>query len=288
MSQTTLNALITLAALLPVALDVFLVYRLFQFFPFTSAAVFGLAPYLALGLSRSLPAPLAVAVALAASLAFAALVGVLLTWLLRVRRSSPLQLFLLSLGLLVVVQSSVAIAFGSQPTPLHLFEARSIALPLGTIGPARVAVVGWALIILGLLGLILWKTRLGLEWRALANDRELSEILGVRPRRALLAAFCFGALLTAGAGILQAADTAMNPTMGLRAFMIAAVAVVVGGQRLPAVIAAAAAVAVAQSFGAFAFGGRWQDAVVFAVLLLFLLARPRGIAAPSGRPERLA
>src|SRR5690348_16903830 len=105
MSQTSLNALITLAALLPVAVDVFLVYRLFRFFPFTSAAIFGLAPYLALGLSRILPAPLAVAAALAASLVFAALVGVLLTWLLRVRRSSPLQLFLLSLGLLVVVQS---------------------------------------------------------------------------------------------------------------------------------------------------------------------------------------
>lgn len=284
MSQTLLNTIVTFAAMLPVAVDVFLVYRLFRFFPFTSAAMIGLAPYFALGFSRSLPAPAAAVAALVVSLILSAAVGVFLIWLARVRNSSPLQLFLLSLGLMVVAQNSASLAFGRQPMPLPFFASRPIEVAgLGTVGPARVAMLVWAVVTLAALGMILWKTGLGLQWRALANDRELSEILGLRPRRALLSAFCLGALFTAGAGILQAADTAMNPTMGLRAFMVAAVAVVVGGQRLPAVIGAAVAVSLAQNFGAFALGGRWQDAVVFAVLLLFLIARPRGLAAAVQR-----
>jgi branched-chain amino acid transport system permease protein len=284
MSQSVLDTLITFAAMLPVAIDVFLVYRLFRFFPFTSAILFGLAPYLALAFSRGLPVPVAIVAALATAVTLSAAVGFFLTWLLRVRQSSPLQLFLLSLGLVVVAQNAVSLVFGSQPMPLPAFAARPIAVAgLGTVGPARLAMLAWAGVTLGSLALILWKSRLGLEWRALANDRELSEILGLLPRRAMIAAFCLGALFTAGAGILQAADTAMSPMMGLRAFMIAAVAVVVGGQRLPAVLGAALAVALAQNCGALAFGGRWQDAVVFAVLLLFLLARPRGLAAAAER-----
>ncbi len=278
LTQTFLNTLVATAAILPLAIDVFLIYRLFRFFPFSSAAIYGLAPYLVLILGmedRLLPGlllvGLVVVVVAIGSGAFFYEIG-------HRRGGSSLQLLLLSMGLMIVVQNSVALHFGRQPIPLGWFEGAPLRWGEVTLGGPRLAALIWGLLTLAVILGIQRFTRLGLEWRALANDPELARVVGLRPRRALMTAFCFGALCTAGAGILQAADTAMRADMGLRAFMVAAVAVVVGGERLWGVVLATILVATTLNFGIYFLGGRWQDVVVFGILLGFLLLRPQGLA----------
>lgn len=285
MTQTFLNTVIITAAILPVAIDVFLVYRLFRFFPFSSAAVYGLAPYLVLSLGMADRPALGPWVVTAGVLVVAVAGGALFYWLGHLRGGSSLQLLLLSMGLMIVVQNTVALNFGRQPIPLEWLRMEPLRWGVVTLGGARLGMLIWGVVTLAAILAIQRFTRLGLEWRALADDPELARVVGVRPRRALMTAFVFGAVCTAGAGVLQAADTAMRADMGLRAFMIAAVAVVVGGERLWGVVAATGLVAVTLNFGTYFLGGRWQDVVVFAILLAFLLLRPQGLASgmPAGR-----
>lgn len=286
MSQILVNSVVTTAAVLPICLDVFLVYRLFRFFPFTSAAVLSLAPYLLAVFGRGERPLVGVAGALLAILALAGLTGWFFASRMPRRGSSTLYLFLFSLGLMVVVQNVVAIFFGRQPLPLHFLEGDPYSLgSFGVLGPPRLGMLMWAALTLGITLWLQYFTRMGLYWRGLADDRELAEIVGLEPRKPLLTAFCLGALMTGGAGALLAADTAMTPQMGLRTFMIAVVAVVVGGQKLSGVVLATLLVAVVQQVGGYLLGGRWQDVVVFSILLGFLILRPRGLSATSNRAQ---
>lgn len=286
MPQALINALATTAAILPIALDVLLVYRLFRFFPFTSAAILSLAPYLAKLCSIEQHPLLGAAGTLLLLSILALLGGAFLARRLPMRGKSSLNLFLLSLGVMVVMQNVLALFFGRQPIPLALFVGGPIRLgDFGVLGSARVGMLLWAAFAIALVVGLQRFTRLGLHWRSLADDPELAEIVGLEPRKPLIVAFAVGALLTGGAGILLAADTAMTPSMGLREFMIAVVAVVVGGHRLAGVLLATAIVSSAGSIGAYLLGGRWQDAIVFLVLIGFLIFRPRGLMATMGRAQ---
>lgn len=285
MTQNLVNSFITFASILPIAIDVFLVYRLFRFFPFTSAATFGLAPYIVLTIS-SLSGPFfASIISIAFIFLFSLILGTFFTKKFLAHSSSSLQFFLISLGIMVLLQNILSIIFGKQPLPLLLFIADKISITskFAIIGGIRTCMLIWASVTLVLFILIYKYTRLGLDWRAIANDPELSEIIGIKRTRALLFAFCLGAIFTSGAGILAAADAAMNPYMGLRPFMLSVVIVVVGGRNIFGVSIACLLLSTAQNFGGVLLGNIWQDVIIFMLLLIFLIFKPQGIMSTSDR-----
>ncbi len=277
-AQTLLNTVVATAALVPVAVDVFLCYRLFRFFPFTTAATFCLAPYLLASFGSVGGHVLGTLAALAIVLGLGALGGVFFARHSRGHVTASLQLFLISLGILVLVQNVVSVVFGRQPEPLEYFAfLPSVKTSIASLTGVRIGMILWGIIAYGLVGSVFRFTDLGLKWRGIANDPELAEISGISPSRTLPFAFCLGSLLTCGAGILHAADTAMTPHMGLRAFMLAVVVVIVGGARLSGVLLGCIIVAAAQNIGGIVVGNRWQDIIVFVLLLLFMAFRPFGL-----------
>ena len=79
------------------------------------------------------------------------------------------------------------------------------------------------------------------------------------------------------AGILIALDVDMKPSMGMNALLMGVVVVIIGGAgSITGIALAALMLGMVQHLGVWKIGTEWQDAIVFAVLIIFLLFRPQG------------
>ena len=80
------------------------------------------------------------------------------------------------------------------------------------------------------------------------------------------------------AGILIGFDTGIEPIMGLPWLLAAVVAAIIGGiGNIYGGIAGAFLLAFAENFGIWKIAGEWKSAIAFAVLLVFLVWKPRGL-----------
>lgn len=279
MTQVPLNVLVASAMLVPVAIDVLAVYRVFRFFPFSTAATFAVAPYLVKALQPICGFGFATALSVVCVVLLALVMGWAYVHVQFRSARSGLRCFLMSIGFMVLIQNSLSIAFGPQPAPLTLGLPTMMPTVLGPISGVRVLLLAWAAVVLLLVFLVQRLPRIGLAYGAVADDLALARIQGLNPKVVLLGSICFGSGLSAIAGILAATDTAMTPLMGMRPFMMAAVVVMVGGPRVTGVLISILAVVAAQHLGGVLLGNKWQDMMAFLLVLwcLFLNRQPGGV-----------
>jgi branched-chain amino acid transport system permease protein len=120
-------------------------------------------------------------------------------------------------------------------------------------------------------------SRLGIVIRALAIDHELARSVGLNVDRAMLVVFLIGSVLAGAAGVLTSLETDLTPQMGFSGLLMAVVATIVGGVgSVGGVVLGALLIAIAQQCGVWFLPSQWQDAIVFLVLIVFLLVRPQG------------
>jgi len=278
--QLTANALIAAGAYCLVAVGFGLIFATTRFFHFAHGAVYAWGAYLAFLFVKVLGLPLALGVTIAVVLCagLGAAFELVLYRPLRARGASPLVLLLASLGAYVVLQNLISLFFGDQTQTLRSGVVR-VGLPVlgARVTPIQLVIIGAAVVLTAAVWLLLKRTRLGLEMRAVANDPALALVSGVRSSRVILATFVLGSALAGLAGILVALDVDMTPTMGMNALMMGVVAVIVGGTgSVPGAALGALLLAFAQHFGVWHISSKWQDAIAFVVLLSFLLFRPEG------------
>ncbi|MBI2302383.1 MAG: hypothetical protein HYU66_26050 [Armatimonadetes bacterium] len=268
------------------ALGFGLVYFTTGVFHFAHGAVFAAAGYTFWYTYqvRELPLPLAAALSLAVAAALGWFVEVGLYRPLR-RRRAPLDVqFLTSLGFYTAVSNALALGWGHEAQPLSRLANPSYVLgtapggaPLVITASQIATLIAAALVLAGLVALFKL-TSFGLAVRAYAANPALAEAWGLDGRRLLPAVAVLGALLAGVAAACVAADVGVTPDMGLAAVVTGAVAVVVGGiGSLPGTALAGLLLGLAQHAFRYRFAARWEEAVTFALLLLVLLLRPRGI-----------
>jgi branched-chain amino acid transport system permease protein len=182
-------------------------------------------------------------------------------------------------GLFLLLQGLVVLVWGSLP-----FSQDG---PKGTAGTflvfgVRIArtdllntVVG--LIVGAALFLLIRRTRFGVQVRAVAEDREMAGVLGVSTERVSVVAFCLGTFLAALAGGLLAPQVSIDPTLGESWVLYAFIVVVVGGLgSITGSFLAAVILGLADSF-AVSYAPDVQPYVLYIVVVVLLLARPRGL-----------
>lgn len=287
--QLAMNAIVTAAPLSLLAVGFSLIFHVARFFHFAHGAVFTIGAFSAFFFKARLGLPLGLALPLAVltGIAIGCAMDRVIYRPLRRRDASAVILLVASLGLYICLQNAVSLMFGDE---IKSLRGGTIEPGILIFGARITTVQVWAVLVsgavLGGLGFLLRWTNLGRDIRAVANDRELALIVGVRCERTIFAVFFIGSGLAALAGILVALDVDMTPTMGLHALMMAIVAAVIGGiGSLPGVICGSLLLAFAQHFGIWKLPSQWQDAIAFVILLVFLLVRPQGF---FGKPLRTA
>jgi branched-chain amino acid transport system permease protein len=135
-----------------------------------------------------------------------------------------------------------------------------------------------ALFLAGLLTLFLTRTDLGKALRAVAQDREVSMLLGINPERMYLLAVGLGTALAGAAGGLIVPFFYVFPTVGVVFVLIAFVIVILGTMgSIQGALLASLIVGVAESLGILLAGADLGLVVVFVILVTTLVLKPSGL-----------
>ena len=167
-----------------------------------------------------------------------------------------------------VVYPSI-VTFGS----LQLFGGRLIIT-----GEALVTVAACVVIMIGLT-LFTNKTKTGKAMRAVAEDRNAAELMGISVNRTIAITFAIGSALAAVAGVLFCSTyPVLNPTVGSIPGIKAFTAAVLGGiGSIPGTLVGGLLLGIIEIFGRAYISQELSNAIVFAVLIIILLVKPNGL-----------
>lgn len=280
--QIALNAIIAGALYSLAALGFNLVYSTTRFFDI------GYGAYAAAGAYAVFWMYQVVGLTLAPSILFGVIVAALLGFLvekmvyrtLRKCKASSTVLLIASLGVLTVIQAVIAIIFSSQFQALsqNLGESRLYHLFGGVITETQVFILVAGFVIMLTLCVVLRCTMFGKAIRALADDEEVAQIVGINSERLIGIVFFAGAAIAGTAGIAVGFDTGIQPTMGMSLLLSGVVAAIIGGAgNVYGGVAGAFLLAIVENAGVWYLSGEWKSAIAFLILILFLLFRPQGI-----------
>lgn len=149
----------------------------------------------------------------------------------------------------------------------------------------RLAALAIALVVAGLVGVLLNRTRLGNAIQAVGADRDAAQLVGIDLRHVYALTFGVGAACAGIAGGLLSTVQAINPTAGEPYTLQAFVVVILGGLgRISATVVGGVLFGLVEVMAQTqvpGLGAGWANAIAFAILVLVLVLRPQGLL---GRP----
>ncbi|MFI8526106.1 branched-chain amino acid ABC transporter permease [Promicromonospora sukumoe] len=264
------------------ALSLVIVYRATRTVNFAQAAMAVAPVYVAFAVTSATGSYW---LGLAAALAAGALLGAVVErWLIRrVPRDNPLAGIIVAIGLVMVLQAGLAIAFGPDHRPVHApFSQRPLAVGgVNLLSPYDLFVLVVAAVVMGGLALLFSRTSLGLRLRAAAFAPETSRLLGVRvPRMVTLGWTLSVATAALAALLLVPTGLGLDPHAADVLFVNAFAAAVIGGLDSPAgALAAGLTVGVLASLVTGYASAAAAPLAVLALLTVVLLVRPHGLFA---------
>ncbi len=285
--QRTVNGVVAGSYFALGAIGLTLVYGTLKLVNFAHGDMLTFGAYVAFWVSVTLAAPLlvAVVVAVVATAALGVASERILWRPLRAKRAGLLQMLLVAIGLAFVIRNGIQLVAGTAPQRLDVDVTSSIGFLGLRIGQTELIVVVVGLATLGLVALMLARTSLGRQMRALADNFELAEVTGIDTNRVVLATWIFAAGLAGLAGVLfTAAIGVITPNIGFFLLLSLFAAVILGGiGNAYGALAGGLLIGLVQEWSTLFVEARWKVAVGFLVLILVLIVRPQGI---FGREER--
>jgi branched-chain amino acid transport system permease protein len=264
------------------ALSLVIVYRATRTVNFAQAAMAVVPVYVAFAVTSATGSYWT---GLAAALAVGALLGAAVErWLVRlVPADNPLAGIIVAIGLVMVLQAGLALAFGPDHRPVHApFSQRPLAVGgVHLMSPYDLFVLVVAAVVMGALAWVFNRTSLGLRLRAAAFAPETSRLLGVRvPRMVTLGWALSIATAALAALLLVPTGLGLDPHAADVLFVNAFAAAVIGGLDSPAgALAAGLSVGVLASLVTGYVSAAAAPLAVLALLTAVLLVRPHGLLA---------
>jgi branched-chain amino acid transport system permease protein len=280
LGQLLINGLAMGAVYAMMAAGFAIVYNATHIFHLAHGAVLTFSAYMFYVFLVLVHAPLPVAIVL--TIATAALLGCLIEWgvygVLRKRGGGPPAQMLASLGLLVLLQNVFALVFSTDV--LTVRTGSLTVYPLGklTVTSHHIVVAVVTVVIFTALQLFLVFSKQGRAIRALADNPNLSMAIGINPSRTYVLIMALGSIMASISAMLLTWDLGVEPEMGFMVIFFAIVAVIIGGVGyLPGALVGGFLLGFIQQLSIWQLDSKWQSGIVFATVLLFLLARPQGI-----------
>jgi branched-chain amino acid transport system permease protein len=197
----------------------------------------------------------------------------------------PLYSLLLTFGLAYIIEDMTRLIWGAQSVPFQV--PALLTTPLSSdfffLTGYRLFMVALVAIAVGALFLILRKTRLGMRIRAGTHDLETVSALGVNVRVLRNLNFGLGIYLAGLAGVLAAGQLGLQPTIGTSLIMPSFVAIIVGGLgSLTGTLLGGLLIGVASGIATIYIPSA-TEAIMYVIMGLVLMVRPRGLLGEEGR-----
>jgi branched-chain amino acid transport system permease protein len=283
MGQQVLNGIFLGSIYALFAVGYTLVFGVLDILNLAHQAVFMLAAFVALALVAD--AHLSLGIALPLAVVAAGIIGIVLERLafrpLRGRADSNISGLISSLAMATVFEAIALQIFGPDISrfPQGTFPDRVIQIGGATASLLQICIVAISVVLMAVLTLLLARTRLGRQIRAVAESPRAARILGVNVDRAIAMAFFLSSALGGAAGVLFGlAFNSISPDVGRGVELKGLAVIILGGMgSIPGAVIAGFALGVIEVFTVAQLGSSYRDVVSFAVLFLVLIARPRGL-----------
>ncbi len=227
------------------------------------------------------------AIAIPLAFLFSGIVGILIERsIIRFLYGRPLETLLATWGLSLVLQQAVRTIFGADNRNVGNPSFMSGAFNLGgiTVTNNRLWIVCFALVVFVALIGILRFTRLGLEMRAVTQNRAMAASMGIRTSRIDALTFGLGSGIAGIAGVALSQIDNVSPNLGQGYIIDSFMVVVFGGVgNLWGTFVGSFLLGIANKFLEPYAGAVLGKITILVLIILFIQKRPRGLFALKGR-----
>ena len=198
----------------------------------------------------------------------------------RKRRASKIAALISTVGLGTAVTNFILVFFGTETKRFpDVFNLGKIRLGGIIITWMQIIIFAVTVIMMAVLSLIVYKTKLGMGMRAIAQDADAAKLMGIHTDHIITFTFFIGTMCVGVAGTLvamyyQQIDTRMAVAVGMKSF---AAAVLGGIGILPGAILGGLLLGVIESLGINYIGSGYGNAISFVMLIVVLIIKPSGL-----------
>jgi urea transport system permease protein len=220
--------------------------------------------------------------AMAIAFVVSGLLGLIVEWLLiRHLYARPLDTLLATWGLSLIMQQAFRSGFGPREVGVELPSWMMGSLPVTDTIEVQINglfVMGLTLIITAIVALLMFKSRWGLQVRAVVSNRVMSDAVGIDTRRIDRLTFGLGCGIAGVAGSAFTMIGSTGPTAGQLYIVDTFLVVVFGGaQSLLGTIASAFTISQSQSTLEFFMSGSIAKVTTLLIVIALLMLRPQGL-----------
>jgi urea transport system permease protein len=199
----------------------------------------------------------------------------------------PLETLLATWGISLMLIQLVRLVFGAQnvevANPAWLSGGIQV-LPNLVLPYNRIVIIAFALFVVVLTWLLLNKTRLGLNVRAVTQNRNMAACCGVPTGRVDMLAFGLGSGIAGLGGVALSQIGNVGPDLGQSYIIDSFLVVVLGGVgQLAGSVLAAFGLGIANKILEPQIGAVLGKILILALIILFIQKRPQGLFALKGR-----
>ena len=231
---------------------------------------------------------ISILVAIPAAFATAALTGVAIERLvIRFLYGRPLETLLATFGISLFLQQAVRSVFSPLNRPVSTPDWMSGSLQINSLLSVtynRLYIFAFCLLLFGLLYLVMTRTSLGLQVRAISQNRPMARAMGIRSQRVDVMTFALGSGIAGIAGVALSQITNVGPNLGQAYIVDSFMVVVFGGVgNLWGTLVSGLTLGIAGKFLEPVTGAVLAKILVLIFIILYIQKRPRGMFPQRGR-----
>ena len=265
-----------------IALGYTMVYGIAKMLNFAHGDVIMIGAYISFCVTNYLGLPAGLSII--ASMAFCLVLGICIEGLAYkpLRGAPSLAVLITAIGVSYFLQNAAQLIWTSSPknfTSIVTFAPFALAGGKLIITGEVLITVGASILVMIGLTLFTGKTRIGKAMRAVSEDRDAAQLMGINVNRTISMTFAIGSALAAIAGVLLCSTVpTLQPTTGAMPGIRAFTAAVLGGiGSIPGAMLGGVLLGIVETFSKAYLSSEFSDAIVFSVLIIILLVRPAGL-----------
>ena len=206
------------------------------------------------------------------------------------RNSSRLAVLITAIGMSLLLQYTMMWFVGADPRaypPAPSFMSGSFNVGGVVIKNQQLVIIGVSVLLMVLLQFVVKRTKMGKAMRAVSQDPEAAQLMGISVDRTISFTFAIGSALAGAAGVLVGLYyNTINPLMGIQPGLKAFVAAVFGGIGIiPGALVGAYVIGGTETLVASLGFSLFRDGVVFAILIAILVIKPTGLLGKNVREK---
>ena len=265
-----------------IALGYTMVYGIAKMLNFAHGDVIMVGAYISFCVTNYLGLPALVSVL--AAMVVCTLLGILIEGLAYkpLRGTPSLAVLITAIGVSYFLQNAAQLIWSSSPKNFtSVIDDDSITLFDGQVTITAEVIMTVAVSVFVMVGLTLFisKTRTGKAMRAVSEDRDAAQLMGINVNQTISTTLAIGSALAAVAGVLMCSTIpTLQPTTGAMPGIRAFTAAVFGGiGSIPGAMLGGILLGIIETFSKAYISTQFSDAIVFSVLIIILLVKPAGL-----------